>query len=49
MSDVLRCRGVNGVLGDVGRVITDAFKTARDYYQVQITTQLVTILHHPFS
>ena len=28
--DVLRCRGVNGVLGDVGRVITDAFKTARD-------------------
>jgi len=28
--DVLRCRGVNGVLGDVGRVIADAFKTARD-------------------
>ena len=28
--DVLRCSGVNGVFGDVGRVITDAFKTARD-------------------
>ena len=30
MSDVLRRRGVNSVLGDVGGVITDAFKTARD-------------------
>ena len=30
MPDVLRCRGVNGVFGDVGRMITDAFQTARD-------------------
>src|SRR5256885_4907056 len=27
MPDVLRCRGGNGVLGDIRRVITDAFKT----------------------
>ena len=30
MSDVLSCRGVNCVLGDIGRVVTHAFKTARD-------------------
>jgi hypothetical protein len=30
MPDVLRGRGVDGVFGDVGRVITDTFKTARD-------------------
>jgi hypothetical protein len=28
--DVLRCRGVNRVFGDVGRVIPDAFQTAGD-------------------
>ena len=30
VSDVLCCRGVNDVIGYVGRVITDAFQTARD-------------------
>ena len=28
--DVLRCNSVNGLLGDVSRVIADAFEIARD-------------------
>lgn len=28
--DVLRCRSVNGVFGDVGRVVAHAFETTRD-------------------
>ena len=49
MPDVFCCRGVNSVLGDVGRVVTNAFKTARDQDQVQIARQLVTVLHHSFG
>jgi hypothetical protein len=30
MPDVLCCCGVNGIFGDVGGVVTDAFKTARN-------------------
>src|ERR1051326_492689 len=49
MPDVFCCRGVNSGLGDVGRVVTSAFKTARDQDQVQIARQLVTVLHHSFG
>src|SRR5262249_51800658 len=44
--DVLRCRGVYGVLGDVRCVIADAFKSARNQEQVKITAQLLSVLHH---
>ena len=45
--DVFRNRGVNGILGNVGCVITDAFERARNQDQVKIPAQLLGILHHP--
>src|SRR5215208_6645151 len=45
--DVFRNGSVNGILGNVGCVITDSFECARDQDKVKISAQLVAILHHP--
>src|SRR5215510_14593336 len=47
--DVFRCRGVNGVLGNILSMIADALKSARDQEQVKIPVQLLSILHHSRS
>jgi hypothetical protein len=46
MPDVFRDRSVNGILGNVGCVIADAFESARNQDEVKIPAQLLAILHH---
>src|SRR4029450_13592968 len=45
--DVFRGRSVNGILGNIGCVIADAFESARNQDEVKIPAQLLAILHHP--
>ena len=47
--DVLRCSGVNGVFGDVGRMITDSFERTPDENEVEISAQLSRVLGHSIN
>ena len=49
MPDVFGRGGVDSVLGDVGGVIADAFETARNKNQIEITAQLIRIMRHAFD
>jgi hypothetical protein len=46
MPDVLRCSGIDCVLGDVRCVIADALKRSGNEHQVQIPAKLVSVLGH---
>src|SRR6188508_1270966 len=47
--DIFRNRGVNGIFGNIGCVIADAFESTRNQDEVKIPAQLLAILHHPRS
>src|SRR5438477_3847174 len=46
MTNVFGGGGVNGVLGDVGGVVPDAFEVPGDKHQVDVTAQLFRIARH---
>jgi len=46
MPDVFCCCCVNGVLGNVGSMIADAFEAAANKNQIQVAPQLIRVLCH---
>jgi hypothetical protein len=46
MPNILRGGGVNGLFGNIGRVIADAFEATANENQVQVAPQLFPILRH---
>ena len=44
MPDIFGSDDVDGILGDVCRVIADALQAARDEHQIQITAELLRVV-----